>query len=118
MEYEEEVEEEDDDRRSPLRKSLFPNVPPYIRFLPPEEEYSEPLCSSQPLVWKAPSGVGQVVSDCVQPVGFTVIEVLLWFVINSTILYFLTRVSIVRLASLSPPLSGKRWEIWRKRLMK
>ena len=118
MEYAEEVEEEDDDSKSTIRKSLFPNVPPYIRFLPPEEEYSQPLCSSQPLVWKAPSGVGQVVSDCVQHAGFKVIEVILRFVLNITFLYFITRVSIVRLTSLSPPLSGKRWEIWRKRWMK
>ena len=118
MEYEEEVEEEDDERRSPMRKSLFPNVPPYIRFLPPEEEYSQPLCSSQPLVWKAPSGVDQVVGDCVQHAGFKVIEVLLRFVLTSTFLYILARASIVGLTSLLPPLSGKRWEIWRKRLMK
>ena len=76
MEYAEEVEEEDDDSKSTMRKSLFPNVPPYIRFLPPEEEYSQPLCSSQPLVWKSPTGVGLVVSDCVHHAGFKVIEVL------------------------------------------
>ena len=119
MDYEkEEAEEKDDDRKSRIRKSLFPHVPPYIRFLPLEEDYSEPLCSSQPLVWKAPSSVGQVVSDCVQHAGFRVIEVLLRFVLISTFLYFLTRVSIVSLTSLSLPLSGKRWEIWRRRWMK
>ena len=85
MEYTEK-DEEDGDSKSRIRKSLFSNVPPYIRFLPPEEKYSNELCSFQPLVWKAPSGVGQVVSDCVQHAGFKVIMVILHFALTSTFL--------------------------------
>ena len=52
--------------RFPLRPSLFPNVPPYIRFLLPGQEYEPPLPDVSASGWslKIPSHIaGAAASD-------------------------------------------------------
>merc|ERR1711892_266507 len=62
--------------RFPLRPSLFPNVPPYIRFLLPGQEYEPPLPDElQHLTWNAPGAVSPIVSDCVTHAGFDILDV-------------------------------------------
>ena len=80
--------------RFPLRPSLFPNVPPYIRFLLPDQQYDPPLPMvgtpiylinknintifqemKEQLTWNAPGGVSPVLSNCVVQAGFHVVDV-------------------------------------------
>merc|ERR1711892_354304 len=62
--------------RFPLRPSLFPNVPPYIRFLLPGQEYEPPLPDElQHLTWNAPGAVSPIVLDCVTHAGFDILDV-------------------------------------------
>jgi len=62
--------------RFPLRFSLFSNVPPYIRFLLPDQEYEPPLPEElQYLTWIAPGCVSPIVSECVKKAGFSIVEV-------------------------------------------
>jgi len=59
----------------PLRLSLFPNVPPYVRILPPGETYSPPIPEGlQQLAFVAPGGISPIVVDCIKEAGFQLIE--------------------------------------------
>merc|ERR1711892_481317 len=77
MEYEDDVEEDDVtdcyDCKSALRKSVFPNVPPYIRFLPPSSSYSRTLSTTcPPVLCAASGGLPHVVAECLHHAGLTV----------------------------------------------
>jgi len=61
--------------RFPLRDSLFPNVPPYIRMLPFEEEYSPPLPQElKQFTMNAPSGISPVVVNTIKQAGFSLVQ--------------------------------------------
>ena len=57
-----------------FRKSLFSNVPPYIRFLEPGNSYKEN--QFLPISWSAPSGMDQVLTEVLKHAGFEIVEVL------------------------------------------
>jgi len=74
----EEQPQDRDEEIYPLRQSLFPNTPPYLRFLsvtgnqsfkvPPPEEFRE-------MVWQVPCSVWWTILECIEHNGFTVAEV-------------------------------------------
>ena len=60
----------------PLRYSLFPNVPPYIRTLLPDQHYDPPLPQElMKMTWAAPSGISPVVEESVKHAGLTLAQV-------------------------------------------
>ena len=67
-----------EDDKTQLRKSLFPEVPPYIRFLSLENEYSNNDEVSLSLCWKASVGAAEVVKECVEHTGAVLLEVKLY----------------------------------------
>eukprot|EP00091_Calanus_sinicus_P004049 TRINITY_DN14246_c0_g1_i1.p1 TRINITY_DN14246_c0_g1~~TRINITY_DN14246_c0_g1_i1.p1 ORF type:complete len:112 (-),score=34.10 TRINITY_DN14246_c0_g1_i1:295-630(-) len=59
----------------PLRYSLFPNVPPYIRTLLPDQHYDPPLPQElMKMTWAAPSGISPVVEESVKHAGLTLTQ--------------------------------------------
>ena len=62
--------------RHPLRASLFPHCPPYLRLLPPGQQYSPALPAAlQQLAWAAPSGLSPIVADTVTRAGYRLLQV-------------------------------------------
>lgn len=78
MEEDDEEEEVDVNagcERFPLRFSLFPNVPPFVRFLEHGKEYHPPLPKElKQWTWKAPSGVSPIISESIKGAGFVLQE--------------------------------------------
>ena len=92
MEYEDDVEEDDVtdcyDCKSALRKSVFPNVPPYIRFLLPSSSYSRTLSTTcPPVLCAASGGLPHVVAECLHHAGLTVRQVGLFYQVAFCIWY-------------------------------
>ena len=59
----------------PLIMSLFPHVPPYINFLPPDQEYDPPQPEAlQEMTWNAPGEAVPIVLECVKKAGFSVCQ--------------------------------------------
>ena len=57
---------------TPLRDSLFPNVPPYLRFLPPSQSYHPPIPEElSKVVWAAPNGISPIVEEGVKHAQLT-----------------------------------------------
>ena len=57
---------------TPLRDSLFPNVPPYFRFLPPSQSYHPPIPEElSKVVWAAPNGISPIVEEGVKHAQLT-----------------------------------------------
>ena len=65
-------------RMYPLRPSLFPNVPPYVHFIPVAgtvEFVVEPPPEMREMLWLVPSAPWHTISNCADLNGFTVTEV-------------------------------------------
>jgi len=61
--------------RTPLRLSLFPNIPPFVRFLVPGQSYIPELPKElRQLTWVAPAGISPIVIESVKEAGFQLLE--------------------------------------------
>lgn len=61
----------------PLRPSLFPNVPPYIKFIPADgsSQYKKGIPDSfREILWQVPCTIWYTVTDCATLAGFSVVE--------------------------------------------
>jgi len=61
----------------PLRPSLFPNVPPYVQFIPVAGDVDfvvEPPVEMREMLWLVPSAPWHTISNCADLNGFTVSE--------------------------------------------
>ena len=59
----------------PLIIPLFPNVPPFINFIPLEAEYDPPLPEALgEMTWNAPGEAVPIVLDSVKKAGFTICQ--------------------------------------------
>jgi len=66
------------ERKSRLRESLFVDVPPYHRFLPPYERYEDPACKGlEEEEWQFPAQIMPIVRDIVSHAGFKIVKGLL-----------------------------------------
>ena len=62
------------DSRHPLRPSLFPGLPPYLRILEAGQQYDPPLPSELAEVGvAAPSGISPIVEESVREAGLTLL---------------------------------------------
>lgn len=61
----------------PLRPSLFPNIPPYVKFIPVKGNTKfkvEPPDEMREMLWQVPTAVYYTIMDCAGLNGFTVSE--------------------------------------------
>ena len=102
----------------PLRYSLFPNVPPYIRTLLPDQHYDPPLPQElMKMTWAAPSGISPVVEENVKHAGLTLAQVwpCTWNSLHSNCMI---RDKLLNRTHRTSALSGRLYQSQRKEKMK